>query len=701
MSPSQQSLALRLMVALGIAMALAGVVFNFINGAAGSASSLNFLAMVPFAWVVWVLAPTEFENKLIWILAALVLLVGVYPLGTSIADFVWPLAEMPEPGAPIPDDLPTAFLSLIRLSEALSSTGLILLLTLGLLLFPDGRLPSLRWKWIARLSGGVVLMWSAISLWAAVPGNAAFMNGSVAGLVYLLAMFSGPVCVSSVVFRYRSADADVRAQIRWIVFGAVVVVISSVISFSGGPEVVGILGLAAFGTTYAVAVSKYRLYDVDVFLSRTVVLAVLAGFITATYALVVVGVGTLIGGESDGLFLPIAATALVALAFEPVRIRSQHWANKLVYGKRATPYEVLADLTGRLSASGEGRGMVARMAEMLREGTGADRVTVWYGKPGSLVEGATSPDGAEPALEPAVGEPTAFPVEHDGEVVGALEVVKPKGTALSSSERSLISDLAGSVGAVLGYQRLNDSLAARARDLEASRQRLVEAQGLERRRLERELHEGAEQYIVALKVKLGVASQLAKRQGAAALENLLAGLTDEAQAALDDVRALAKGIYPPVLESDGLGAAVSALAASTPVDVQVSKDGVGRYPIDVEAAVYFDISEAITNAVKHAEAPILVDLDESQGVLRFSVRDSGPGFRLDAYEAGSGLENMVDRMGAVGGQLTIDSAPGSYTEVSGSVPVQTDVSTEGSNSDLETNATAPASLALDSYSAGS
>ena len=683
------------MVVAGMSFCLTGIVVGAIDRSPTLSISLLVLALAPFAWAVWLLAPTQSGNRLIWVMAVFVLTVSLYPLGTAISGVLWPLAEAPEPGMPIPDDLPEAFLSLKTLYEGLASVGTFLLLTLGLLWFPNGRLPSLRWRWVAFFSGAVVFVWFGVSMLAAVPGNAAFLTENpVAALTYALLALSAPVCFSSLVFRYRQAGPDTRAQIRWIVWGGLVVVAGTVISFNGGPAILGILGLAGFGASYAVAVSKYRLYDVDVFLSRTVVLTVLAGFITATYALIVVGLGSAIGGDADGLFLPIAATALVAVAFEPVRIRAQHWANKVVYGKRATPYEVLSDLTSRLSASEDGRGVVARLAEMLREGTGAEHVTVWLGGPGEMEPGATSPPESFGSFEPDLDGQTSFPVLHDESVVGALEVAKPRGMALSSAERSLITDLAGSAGALLGYQRLNDSLAERARELEASRQRLVEAQGLERRRLERELHEGAEQYIVALKVKLGVATQLARRQDATELEGLLSSLTDEAQAALDEVRSLAKGIYPPVLESDGLGAAVSALAASTPVDVQVSKDGIGRYPIDVEAAVYFDISEAVTNAVKHAEAPISINLAESGGFLRFSVRDSGPGFRMDTHGAGSGLENMVDRMSTVGGDLQIESAPGSYTEVSGSVPVQTVVNTDGSNSDLETKATAPASSAL-------
>ena len=591
-----------------------------------------------------------------------------------------------------------------------------------LLRFPDGRLLSPRWRWVEYALVLAAAMGSAAALlnggWGGDPQESIVPSplrevvapaGDILSAIFIFVTAAAWLsCAGSAIARFRSSTGEVRLQMKWLASAAGLVATVALLVLSlrlvtgdtrtvatGWLAVLIALSFSALPVATAVAILKYRLYEIDVAISRTVVLAVLAGFITATYALVVVGLGALIGGDSDDLVLPIAATALVALAFEPVRLRAQHWANRLVYGNRATPYEVLSDLTGRLSAAEAGEGILDRMAEMLREGTGADRATIWLGKPGEMSPQATSPVDVSTGREPPLDDVTGFPVHHDGEVVGALEVVKPRGTALSTSERSLVTDLAGSAGAVLGYQQLNDSLAQRAGELEASRQRLVEAQGLERRRLERELHEGAEQYIVALKVKLGVATQLARRQGASDLEGLLDGLTGEAQAALDDVRSLAKGIYPPVLESDGLGAAVSALATSTPVAVQVKRDGIGRYPLDVEAAVYFDISEAVTNAVKHAEAPIIIELAESTGELHFSVRDSGPGFELDTHEPGSGLENMADRMNAIGGRLRVVTSPGSYTEVSGSVPVHSDVNTDGSNSDLETKATAPAASALD------
>ncbi len=563
-----------------------------------------------------------------------------------------------------------------------------------LLLFPDGELPGRRWRVLAWVLGLGVLMGA----------SAAVLNGGWAG-EQTLATATSPLYEStkpvgdvlrevffplfslaflgaagSLVVRYRRSYDESRLQIKWLIAAGVVLIVALVIITGvNGWRIEGAddlweetllsVGFAAIPAGIGVAILRHRLYDIDVVISRTIVLSILAGFITIIYAGVVVGLGQAIGGDSDQFLLPIFATAVVAVAFEPVRQRAQRWANRLVFGNRATPYEVLSDLTERLSGAEEAGRILSRMAELLRDGTGAERATVWLGEHGSMVAAATAPMDAVPSETVDLGEESSYTMTHDGEVVGALEVVKPTGTALSSAERGLIADLGGSAGAVLGYQRLNDSLSLRASELEESRTRLLGVQDEERRRLEQDLHEGAEQFIVALKVKLGVASQLAARAGNEKLEALLADLTGEAQAALDDVQSLAKGIYPPVLESEGLEAAVSALAGSTPVEVEFERDGIGRYSADVEAAVYFAVSEAVTNAVKHAEPPIRIEMSEIDGVLRFVVVDSGPGFDLDVDDPGSGLENMADRMEAIGGELTVRSSVGAVTRVSGSIPV--------------------------------
>jgi signal transduction histidine kinase len=416
-------------------------------------------------------------------------------------------------------------------------------------------------------------------------------------------------------------------------------------------------------------IAKHPRYDSDSVINRIVVLGLIAAFIAVIYVFIVVGMGALLGESSDSLVLPIVATAVVALAFEPVRDRAQKWANRLVYGRRSTPYEVLSKLTERLADSESGEGILLRIAGLLKDGTGADRATVWLGEPGSMSPVATWPEGAAPEPDFPIDDRSMFSVTHDGSVIGALEVVKPGGMVLSTVERNLVSDLAGSVGLVLGYERLNESLAERAREVDDSRHRLVEAQDDERRRLERDLHDGAQQQLVALKVKIGIAKQLAAKRGASDLETLLDTLGDEAQLALEEIRSLAKGIYPPVLESDGLSAAISSLASGMPVQVVVGSNGVGRYPAEVEAAIYFNISEAVTNAIKYGSPPIQIDIYDREGLLRFEVKDAGEGFDVEAMTAGSGMNNMADRLDALGGRLDVASGPGSGTVVRGEIPI--------------------------------
>ncbi len=403
-------------------------------------------------------------------------------------------------------------------------------------------------------------------------------------------------------------------------------------------------------------------------INRALVLVVLAGFITAVYALIAVFLGGLAGSSSDGLVLPIAATAVVAVAFEPVRHLSQSWADRLVYGRRSSPYQVLSTLTEQLASSEPGEGILTRVATLLRDGTGADRAAVWMGEPGAMAVGAVSPPESATVEGLRPDDDSVFLVRHDGAVVGALEVVKPAGSALSSIERSLVGDLAGSVGLVLGYQRLNDSLAKRAREVDESRHRLVEAEDSERRRLERELRDGAQHQLRVLAAEIETAREIAARRGATDLAALLAGLGEETQAAVEEISSLARGIYPPVLEGEGLLAAISALADGAPVPVIVDGAGLGRYPAEIEAAVYFNVSEAVTNAIKHGSPPIRVDLVGFDDRLRFEVIDSGSGFDVAGMKPGSGMNNMSDRLDALGGELTVESNVGSGTTIRGEVP---------------------------------
>jgi signal transduction histidine kinase len=216
---------------------------------------------------------------------------------------------------------------------------------------------------------------------------------------------------------------------------------------------------------------------------------------------------------------------------------------------------------------------------------------------------------------------------------------------------------------------LTAELLQRLEELRASRQRLVAAQDEERRRLERNLHDGAQQNLVALKVKLGLAETFTDKDPAKARQ-LLGEIKSDADEALETLRDLARGIYPPLLADKGLAVALESQARKATVPVMLEAVGVSRYSQDIEAAVYFCCLEALQNVQKYARATqATIRLGESDGVLLFEVEDDGQGFDLAATPRGSGLTNMSDRLDALGGSVVVQSQPGSGTQLVGTMPI--------------------------------
>jgi signal transduction histidine kinase len=268
-----------------------------------------------------------------------------------------------------------------------------------------------------------------------------------------------------------------------------------------------------------------------------------------------------------------------------------------------------------------------------------------------------------------LGTDRAVEVRHQGELLGALTVTKRKGESLTPVEEKLLADLAGQAGLVLKNVGLTAELVQRLEDLRASRQRLVAAQDEERRRLERNLHDGAQQNLVALRVKLGLAEAMAEKDPARAKE-LVAQLKADADEALETLRDLARGIYPPLLADKGLVVALESQARKATLPVEVQTDGIGRYPQDIEAAVYFCVLEALQNVQKYAGAKSAsVRLAQLDGILTAAVEDDGGGFDPSITKKGSGLQNMEDRLDALGGSLEILSTPGSGATVTVRLPV--------------------------------
>jgi signal transduction histidine kinase len=418
-------------------------------------------------------------------------------------------------------------------------------------------------------------------------------------------------------------------------------------------------------------------------ISRTLVYGALAAFITAVYVGIVVGAGTLVGsGGKPNLVLSIVATAVVAVGFQPVRERLQKVANRLVYGKRATPYEVLSQFSERVAESYAADDVLPRMAHVLADGTGAEQAEVWLRSGPTLRPAAVWPnaDGGAPAESPRsmplagdtvpeIPEATrVVEVRHQGELLGALTVTKRQGESLTPVEEKLLDDLASQAGLVLKNVGLTAELLQRLEDLRASRQRLVAAQDEERRRLERNLHDGAQQNLVALKVKLGLAEAFAEKDPARA-KQLVGELKSDADEALETLRDLARGIYPPLLADKGLAAALESQARKAAVPVEIQAESIGRYPQDIEAAVYFCVLEALQNVQKYAGAQSAeVKLNVSESGLTFEVTDDGQGFDGASVKRGAGLTNMTDRIDALGGQLELSSTPGRGTRVRGSLP---------------------------------
>jgi signal transduction histidine kinase len=558
-------------------------------------------------------------------------------------------------------------------------------LILLFLLFPTGHLPSPRWRPVLWLVAVILLVLSVGALILATAGwsqpfvgidVAAGSISTVAKTVIVIAVLAEIVAlllsVASLVVRFRRSTGEERLQLKWFVSAAAIAAVAfSVGIFAHAPvvSVVISISLVFLYVAIGIAMLKHNLYDIDLIINKTVTYGAIAAFITAIYVIVVVVIGAFIG-VTEGVSL--IATAVVAVAFQPIRRRAQQIANRLVYGERATPYEVLSRFSEHVGETYSGEDILVRMARLLAEGTGATSAVVWLRVGDEVRPAATWPTNGAMATaiplvadEPPVvdGATASVPVRHQRELLGLLSVTKPPNEPLSPVEEKLVADLAGQAGLVLANSRLIE-------DLRASRQRLVAAQDAERRRLERNLHDGAQQQLVALAVRLRLARTTASKDLAEA-DRMLGQLEGDVTDALENLRELARGVYPPLLADQGLAAAIEAQARRSPVPVRVEADGIGRYTQELETAVYFCTLEALQNAAKYAQAnEVAVSLLEDRGELVLSIRDDGRGFDRAATRLGAGLQNMADRLAALGGTLTVRSRSGAGTTIEGHVPVR-------------------------------
>ena len=661
----------------------------------------GFLGAIPFVCLAFatvgaLIASRVSANAVGWLFLAIALIL----LATSDAQLYAVRGLLVSPGS-----LPFARVA-GWLGSWLWGPGVGLTVVFVPLLFPDGRTPGQRWRIWAWVAGAVLLTQSIAAATVSFPDatstldtSGQFLNSltrsraasAVFGATYLMIIPLSGLSVASLIVRRRHADAVVRQQLKFFTYAGVIVLLG--VAASGVGNTVGsgqgvvydvcasilVTSVAAVPIAAGLAILRYHLYDIDVVISRTLVYGSLAVLITGVYVGIAVGIGELVGsGGRPNLGLSILATAIVAVGFQPARERLQRVANRLVYGKRATPYQVLSEFSSQVASSYAADDVLPRMARVLHEGTGAESAAVWLRTTTALRPAAWWPDVGtgssvrvtnEGALPPLPGVTRTAEVRHQGELLGALTVTKRRGETLTPVEEKLLDDLAHQAGLVLKNVGLTADLQGRLEELRASRQRLVSAQDAERRKLERNLHDGAQQHLVALKVKLGLAEMLTGKDPEKA-QATISQLKADADEALETLRELARGIYPPLLAEKGLPTALESQARKATVPVEVDADGVGRYTQEVEATVYFCVLEALQNVQKYAHASrVIVRLRATDSVLRFEVEDDGRGFDIAHVRKGAGLTNMTDRLDALDGAFEIDSAVSHGTRLRGRVPL--------------------------------
>lgn len=411
------------------------------------------------------------------------------------------------------------------------------------------------------------------------------------------------------------------------------------------------------------------------------VLAGLAAFVGSVYVVFVIIVGLLVGrSEAPSTLLSVAATAIVAVGFEPARRSLRTAANRLSGRPHPLPYDVLAHFAPESAASAEETPM--RMARVLAAGVGARRVQVWLVAGGRVRLAAIHPEGDGPPPTPPelsddpmpVWGRHVRPVRHGGELLGMLVVEERNGERLTPVEEELLDSLAAQAGLVLRNLGLTAELHDQLRDvsaqadlLRASRRQVVTSEDVERQLLERDIHDGAQQQLVALAVNIRVVQRLLQRSPDQAAA-LLASLDRSVQQAVADLLEVVGG-RPRLLARAGLTDALRAAASTSLVPVELTSSGLGRYSAEVELALYFCCLEALQNAAKHAAAhAVLVDLHADERSVTVSVRDDGRGFDVQAAREG-GLAHMADRIEEVGGALSIRSDHRGGTTVRAEVPL--------------------------------
>jgi signal transduction histidine kinase len=578
------------------------------------------------------------------------------------------------------------------------------------LALPDGVLGTRQRRVIVGIASITAAAWTArLATSEKAPSR---------GLVIIVVTLAVAVGIGALAVRCARTPIG-RHTVQWVAAAAVVTaaagaVLSAVHILLDLPDdllawTTGALALLPLGLALGLSAGLARLAERA--LVESIVVAGLAGLIVAVYLVVVVGLGRSPEGTERDVLLASIIAALVAVTLAlPVRYRLVELGQSLLRRGGETPEQTLETFGARMSRAVPFDELMLQLAESLRATLGPAGAEVWVGTDGVLNRTVSVPERPVARLELNEKERVVVgrtrvggaawlsvwlpnlldgqakdapirvaPAAHLGDLLGLLVVRrKPGAVEFSEDDDRVLTDLARQVGLALHNVRLDSALQAsldelrrRNEELQASRLRIVTAADASRRAIERDLHDGAQQHLVALSVKVGLARELVKQDPETAA-GLLDELHTDVQNANSALRELAHGIYPPLLRNHGLGEALRSVTRRVSLPYEVSVDLPRRYPEEIEAAVYFCCLEAVQNATKHAgeAATIVVKVDAVGDLLCFSVTDDGVGFVTGPDGAtGSGFVNMGDRLGAVGGRLIVESEPGGGTTVRGEIPV--------------------------------
>jgi signal transduction histidine kinase len=544
------------------------------------------------------------------------------------------------------------------------------------LLYPTGRLPSSRWRPVAWLAAGSVLAFTVLSAVQetlevrdtnVVLPNPIGIGGldnpeeTAAGLVLSLALVACILAAcASVVLRFRRSSGEQRLQLKWFAFAAALVPFQMLLDqvlpdrLAQTDLLFGVT-LAALPIACGIAILKYRLYDIDLVINRTLVYGALTAGVIGFYVAVVTLFDTLL--RRSGLGVSLVATALVAVFFQPARERLQGAVDRVMYGERRDPYRVLSRLGRRLES-------VPAVEQMLPSLTAT--VVEALRLPYAAVE-LTGASGATSAVA-ASGDPTGdhvkLPLSHHGEILGSLVVGRrAPGERFSDADFKLLEDLARQAGSAVNALRLTT-------ELQLARQSLVTAREEERRRLRRDLHDGLGPTLAAIGLQVQAAGNLLSRDPALA-ERTIGDLGSKIEDAIGDIRRLVYGLRPPALDELGLAGALGEQAARSSdagPAIRIETDGdLAGLPAAVEVAAYRIASEALMNASRHSGASeCTARLERTDGALQVEVVDNGRG--LAGRPTGVGLQSIRERAAELGGTCVIETAPGGGTRVWARLP---------------------------------